>query len=257
LSPRLAALQGAVYLLTWNGGVIRGLRMERNRIVWNPSVASAATLVNNADFGAEGPVFTNNRIESSTPYLYRSNAQFAPAANAYLYSCLGEAQFTLGDQHNATLSAIQSAGKEQKTTLECSAKPDTKATSLVLEGTLDLTLDADGLLSSSARAQLMVLHSLAAQYGPASLVVTLHWNGSHADKEATANALIDLSAAPIHFDHEAKQPGLIRLLTAEGHLIEEWHGFQNAATLGGAVRARLGVPKYSEMPQAAPAEEKQ
>ncbi len=32
LSPRLAALQGAVYLHTWNGGVIRGLRMEHNTL---------------------------------------------------------------------------------------------------------------------------------------------------------------------------------------------------------------------------------
>ena len=49
LSPRLAAMQGAAYISTWNGGVIRNLRIENNAIVWNPPVASAAAIVNVSD----------------------------------------------------------------------------------------------------------------------------------------------------------------------------------------------------------------
>ena len=47
LSPRLAAMQGAAYISTWNGGVIRNLRIENNAIgVTEPPVASAAAIVN-------------------------------------------------------------------------------------------------------------------------------------------------------------------------------------------------------------------
>jgi hypothetical protein len=257
LSPRLAALQGAIYLSTWNGGVIRGLRMEHNTIVWNPPVSSAAAMVSNATFGGEPGVFTGNRIESSAPYFYRSNAQLAPAANVYRYTGRGDAKFTLGEHRDETLAALQSVGIEKGTTLDRTATPAETATSLRLEASINFTLDADGLLTTDARSQLMVLRSLAAQYGPAALSVTVHLRGYEIGNEAAANALLDLDASAIHFDHGAREAGVIRLLTADGHSIQEWRGFQNAAMLGGAVRARLGAPKYAGMPVAIPSEEKQ
>jgi Right handed beta helix region len=246
LSPRLAALQGAVYLFTWNDGVIRGLRIEHNTIVWNPPVANAAAIVNNATFDKPA-VFTGNRIESSAPYLYRSNAQFSPSANAYRYSGSSEARFTLGDRRDITFAALQSSGIELNSTLEHAAAAMPNSTPLRMEATVDFKLDNSGLLESAPRAQLMVLRSLAAQYVGSSLSVTVHLHDYLANNEAAFNALLDLDAASIHFDHEGKQPAVIRLLTAEGHIIQEWHGFQNAAALGGAVRARLGAPRYSEM----------
>jgi hypothetical protein len=96
----------------------------------------------------------------------------------------------------------------------------------------------------------MVLRSLAAQYGPIVLVVTVHLRpveNSPDQKNALANALLDMDAASMHVDHGGTQAGLIRMTTATGHLIDEWHGFQNAATLGGAVRDRLGPPRFAQM----------
>jgi hypothetical protein len=257
LSPRLAALQGAAYLHGWNGGVIHGLRMEHNTFLWNPPVSSAAAVISDADFGDGSAVFAGNRIESSSQFFYRTNRQFAPAGNTYLYSGQGIARFTLGDRHEATLAALQSAGVETGTTLATLGIAHRSAIFLRMDATVDCTLDTDGLLASGARAQLMVLRSQAAQYGPAAMVVTAHLRtptGASAE-DAISNALLDLDANSIQFDRDAKQPGLIQLLEADGSLIHSWQGFQNAATLGLAVRAQLGVPRYAEMPRKMAAED--
>jgi hypothetical protein len=265
LSPRLAILQGALYLHTWGGGVLRGLRIEHNTILWNPPVAAAPAIVNDATIDGAPAAFTGNRIESSAPLFYRSNAQFAPSANTYRYTGPGDARFTLGKWHEVTLAALQASHIESGSTLEHKlyqgAAPAQSATPLRLDADVDFTLDADGLLASSPRAQLMVLRSLAAQYGPAALAVTVHLhvaaNSSAEELSAQANALIDLDAASIRFDRDGKQSGVLRLLAADGRLLEQWRGFQNAAILGGAVRARLGAPHFPAMQPTSASEGKQ
>jgi hypothetical protein len=255
LSPRLAAQQGAITLFTWDGGVLRGLRMEHNTIVWNPPVAAAPAIVNGATIDGAPAAFTGNRIESSSPLFYRSNAQFAPSANTYSYNGAGIARFTLGDWHEVTLAALQAARIESGSTMESKlyqgAVPALSATPLRLDADVDFTLDADGLLAPGPRAQLVVLRSLAAQYRSAALAVTVHLhvaaNSSAEELSAQVNALIDLDAPSIRFDRDGKQSGVLRLLAADGRLLEQWHGFQNAAVLGRAVRTRLGAPHFAAM----------
>ncbi len=249
-SPRLAALQGAVYLHTWNGGVIRGLRMEHNSFLWNPPVATAAAVVDDANTGDAPVIFTGNRIESGAPLFYQTNAQFAPAANAYRFTGGGDARFTVGDKSAATLESLQAVGLEKGSTLEKGWAPEAAEISLRLDATVDFALDSDGLLASASRAQLMVLRSLAAQYNGA-LSVTVHLreveNPLPQQASALANALLDLDAPEIRFVHHGRTPGVIRLSTMDGRLLKEWTGFQNAAMLGGAVRAQLGAPRYAAM----------
>lgn len=249
-SPRLAVLQGAVYLHTWNGGVIRGLRLEGNTLLWNPPAATAAGVVDDAKTGDAPIAFTGNRIDSSAPLLYRTNAQFAPAANAYRFTGAGDARFTLGERREVTLAALQAAGLEKGSTIENGAAQEKPQASLRLDATVDFALDADGLLASVPRAQLMVLRSLAAQYsGALEVTVHLHEPANATQEQAAdvANALLDLNAPQIHFLHDGQAPGIIRLSGGQGQLINQWGGFQNAATLGGAVRARLGAPRFSAM----------
>ncbi len=250
LSPRLAALQGAVCLRTWNDGLIEGLRIEHNTIFFDPPVAAAAAVVNEAATRG-GPIgFSGNLIVSSAPLLYRSNAQFGPSANTYRYTGTGAAKFTLGERRDATLGELQAAGIEQGSTLDHASAASHDAMSLRLDATVDLALDADGLLAPAARAQLMVLRSLAAQYGPAALAVTVHLRpaASSTNDEATEerNALGDLDARPIRFERDGKPGAGIRLVGSDDRLLDEWHGFQNAATLGGAVRAWLGAPRFAQ-----------
>lgn len=80
-SPRLAGGQGAVYLFTWNGGKLNGVRIENNRIEWNPPIA-APVLVNKAEFSGPGS-FENNVIRSTSPIFVSSNASLRMEHNAF------------------------------------------------------------------------------------------------------------------------------------------------------------------------------
>jgi hypothetical protein len=112
-------------------------------------------------------------------------------------------------------------------------------------------LDADGLLAPGPCAQLTVLRNLAAQYGPDALAVTVHLHEKHelSDEEAVAeaNALLDLDAGAVRFDRNGQSLSRIRLWTSDGRVLNEWRGFQTAATLGGTVRALLGAPRFAAM----------
>jgi|HubBroStandDraft_6_1064221.scaffolds.fasta_scaffold60714_2 hypothetical protein len=259
LSPRLAALQGAVYLHTWNDGPIKGLEFENNTIQWNPPVADAAAIVNDALIPDSPVYFRHNRITSTTPHIYRSNAQFAPSANTY--NLAGTPLFTLGDLHDASLAALQAVGKESESRVVHIPLP-TVVKALRIEAYIDIDIDVDGLLAPSARAQLVVLRDLAGQYGPDRLKVLIHPH-SRSAVGLEVNALRDLEDVyPGALRYDYKTPvkasaAVIRLLTSSGTPLLEWHGFQDAAALGGAVRARLGAPQYAHMQQPSPLEEKQ
>ncbi|HLY43028.1 MAG TPA: right-handed parallel beta-helix repeat-containing protein [Terracidiphilus sp.] len=249
LSPRLAALQGAVYLHTWNDGVMRNLRIEHNTIIWNPPVSSAAAIVNEATIGPDPAMITGNRIESSAPVFYRATSQMLFSANQYTYSGAGDAKFIMNGQ-TRTLADLQANGLEKGTTMSRQPLLIPREHALRLDATVKFSLDDDGLLAPEPRAQLMVLKSLAAQYGRAALDVRVHLcvaQKTGVNATARANALLDLDADDLHFDGTCEAAGTIRLLTDDGRPIEQWHGFQNAATFGLAVRSRLGTPRFSQM----------
>ncbi len=250
LSPRLAAMQGAAYLSTWNGGLIRNLRIENNTFVWNPPVATAAAIVNVSSVEGASILFRGNLVESPASPFYRSNANFAPTSNHYRYSGASRARFTLGDHKDASLADLQSVGFESGSTLQNSVFTAPKAQSLHLDATVNFALDGDGLLASDVRRQLIVLRSLSDQYGPKALSVNVHFLKQAVSPEqriAHSNALLDLGATSIHFDEDGQRSGSIRLLTEDGRLLKEWSGFQDSIALGGEVRARLGAPHYARM----------
>lgn len=259
LSPRLAALQGAVYLHTWNDGPIHGLVVEHNTIEWNPPVPDAAAVVNDALVVGDPIVFRQNRVTSATPRIYRSNARMTPSENTYLVA--GDPQFTLGDFHDVSLAALQKAGQEKGSVLSMPTPPSRSEPDLAVDAGLELAFDRDGLLAPETRAQLVVLRSLAGQYGADRLKVTVHL-GSQAAPGLEANALRDLEdvyPGALHFDHTlspAGSRGVITLRSSAGSMLQQWHGFQNAATLGGTVRALLGAPQFSHMQRSLSAEEK-
>jgi hypothetical protein len=251
LSPRQAAQAGALYIYTWNNGVIRGLRIENNRIEWNPPVSTGAAIVDHSNTGGESILFTGNRIESQAPFFYNTTEKFAPSSNSYSYFGKSEARFTLGERHEVTLGSLQAAGFEKGSKLDVQSPSQPAEIGLRLDATIDFALDGDGLLAPAPRAQILVLRTLAAQYGNGVLTVTVHLheaaNPSPAEMLALANALGDLNAHQIQFAQDGQSSQTIQLRTLDGRLLNEWHGFQNAAALGDAIRARVGQPQYATM----------
>jgi hypothetical protein len=248
VSPRLAALQGAVYLHTWNDGPIKGLVLEGNRIEWNPPVPDAAAIVNDALVKGDPIGFRRNHVVSNAVRIYRSSAQLAASDNTYAVD--GEPLFTFDEMRDVNLGALLAAGKEAGSRAVKPPRPEGVEGPLRIDAALALNLDADGLIVPDARAQLVVLRDLAGQYGQKRLTVHVHLRGSNVST-GEKNALRDLEdvyPGAMQFDRDAagnESTGTIRLKMVSGAMLQEWHGFQNAAVLGTAVRDRIGPPRYA------------
>jgi hypothetical protein len=252
LSPRLAALQGAIYLSTWNGGKIKGLTIDGNEIHWNPPVPGAAAIEGPGDEGGTPWTFSHNTIESSSPLIYRIKTPWQSSRNKYVLD--GQPLFAIGDKKSLMLEALNMQGAETSSSIIQAEKPKYEP-ELRIEAYINPSLGKDGLLSEDSRAQLVVLRSLAGQYGPKRLRIIVHFQ-ANADP-ATENALRDLNdvysdSLQIKIGDQLAEPGrsdkgqmLVKM--PDGRIVQEWHGSQNAATLGGAVRKLLGSPDYSHM----------
>src|SRR6185312_301144 len=83
-SPRMAKYQGAIFLLTWNGGSIDGLTIENNTVYWNP-YENAPALLNEANIKTGTSVFRNNSIYSTSLKMLNSNTSLSLAQNHYSY----------------------------------------------------------------------------------------------------------------------------------------------------------------------------
>lgn len=72
-SPKLALRQGDLFVFTWDGGALDGLRIENNTFYWSPVIDAPAVLAN-ADFtGGRPNVMVGNRIFTGVSQPIRSN----------------------------------------------------------------------------------------------------------------------------------------------------------------------------------------
>jgi hypothetical protein len=284
LSPRMAALQGAIYIRTWNGGAIDGLTIEKNTIVWNPP-DQAAPIVNDQDAQLKGSPLAvrDNLIRSSSPHLmesYGDKLQFT--RNRYEYH---GAQSPYWDWNGTTWHSfreLQNAGAEQGSELSVQTTPLAEGFSrsdagaqfsmsalaalpgldgkplpaaqrsqctLVTE--LDLKLDADGLFAPEAMARLSVLRTLAREYSSRQLQIVMVAPNPQLS-EALRDALLDLDVPSIRF---VRAPADLRamptsLIDGSNKVVAHWEqasGGFNAATIGYAVRRELGAPIYAQI----------
>src|SRR5215469_5255350 len=69
-SPKLARRQGDMFISTWDGGLLDGVRIENNTFYWSPLVDVPAVMMDHADFTGNRPnTMAGNRIFTtvSTP----------------------------------------------------------------------------------------------------------------------------------------------------------------------------------------------
>ena len=284
LSPRMAALQGAIYIRTWNGGAIDGLTIEKNTIVWNPP-DQASPIVNDQDSQLVGiPVVArDNLIRTTSPHLMQSfGEKLKFTGNRYEYHGTRSPYWNWSGKTWESFHDLQDAGAEQGSQLSVQTTPlgeddhrpageqqssmafvaglpgldgrplpATPRSQCTLVTKLDLKLDGDGLLTPEVMARLSVLRTLAREYATRQLQIVAVVPHPQLDL-ALRNALLDLDVPSIRFVHapastRAMATTLLDRSDREAARWEPASGNLNAATIGYAVRRALGAPIYAQM----------
>jgi hypothetical protein len=267
-SPRMAKYQGAIFLLTWNGGSIDGLTIEHNTVFWNP-YENAPALLNEATIKSETAVFRGNSIDSTSPWMTDSNGSVSFAQNRYRYFGSGHPQWRFDKHSFSNLADIQNGWHQetestfvQRPLSEWAGTPyplpaerlkrttlERPIAQLVCE--LPVSLDSYGLMNDTALQQIVVLKSLNQQYRAQGLRVILQMTSPNAqlfNTEAFRNALSDLDLAGIMAKQAVSSaPEHTIFTSASGEIIAQHTGFSGPVQLGLAMRRIFGEPIYSQM----------
>jgi hypothetical protein len=266
-SPRMAKYQGAIFLLSWNGGSIDGLTMDGNTVYWNP-FEDAPALLNEATIKAGSATFRDNSFYSTSPWIVDSNTSLSLAQNHYSYFGAANPEWRFGTQQFSSLAPAQSSlhqeagsnfaqhplsqwpGMFDHNARESSEEAHPEK-SWRFSCVLPVSLNADGLLDDAALQQIVVLKSLSQQYRPQGLHVTLRVtsrDGQIFKSAAFRNAIADLGLESITIEQSSGGGSQeTTLLSPRGLVAGQWNGFAGPVQLGLALRQSLGEPIYAQM----------
>jgi len=242
-SPRMANYQGAIFLLSWNGGSMDGLTIEDNTVFWNP-YENAPALLNEGNIKAGTAVFRNNTIYSTSPFFVESNRALSLEANRYFYYGTAPQRWQFGgtdfdcfkNYQRSTGQDLESSFQEVPTTtandswFRASASVSrsiAKSPSLPNNGTdlngkavalkdapdqwhinswLPAKLNSDGLLDASVLQQLTILKSISLQFPTNRLKIVVVLRADlQTELTALRTAIDDLQMNNVTFLMERKQ----------------------------------------------------
>jgi hypothetical protein len=279
-SPRMANFQGAIFLHTWNGGSIDGLTVEKNTIDWNP-YEDAPALMSDAEIRGGSARFEDNVIRTTSRWMMDSKTTLRASRNQYHYFGSGVPRWRFDGTVRDGLAAVQQTGQEEDSHVSSSplaqwGESDTEAarrhfdapsefgkgwTSLSGEPhvwrasrqphlyvELPGAVGTDGLPVEEATQQLVIVRSIAAQYRPSGLVVTLLFTDAHHGLREMVGDM-ELAAMDVAVAKSVTGPRKLKtvLVTPDAKIAEEWDGFAGPVALGLAVRRALGQPVFSQM----------
>lgn len=263
-SPRMANYQGAIFLLTWNGGSIDGLTIQNNAVYWNP-YENAPALLNQADLAQGTASFRNNRIYSTAPSMVESNDSLSLTQNQYTYFGAKSPEWRFGTKHFSSLADMQSSSHQEDASsyrqlllrqwpLAASSKLSATAGNWSMDCTIPISLDGHGLLDDAALRQLTTIKSIVSQYQPQNLKTTLTLTATSASLFHTSdfrNAWSDFgfdNHVLTHF-RMSNNPGdlKITLTSPDNKVVASWNGYAGPVQLGLALRRAMGEPDYASM----------
>jgi hypothetical protein len=279
-SPRMASYQGAIFLWTWNNGVIENLTVEKNTVYWTPPGTFPAVL-NHGDIRGSQNVFRENRIYSSSPWILDSNKQVSFQDNRYTtcgedsatWVFDGHTYKTFDEYRNGSGQERGSVWKPEQAGAPClpgqqqqeengliGARGNKKAATagqttqqawrVVSE--VPARLDAAGLFDSLAVGQIMILKNLELQFRASGLRMRINLNLSQPNSpESLQNAIHDLGLSDIKLSqsvvHQSSLQARTRLVAPDGTSVREWSDFVGPAEIGLALRHALGAPLYARL----------
>jgi Right handed beta helix region len=279
-SPRMASYQGAIFLWTWNNGVIENLRVEKNTVYWTPP-GSFPAILNHGDIRGSQNIFRENQVYSASPWVLDSNNKMSFQDNRYTtcgengatWVFNGHAYKTFDEYRNGSGQERGSTWKSERAGEPCldrqqpqgvkgttgaggsnklaTAGPTNQQAWMVVSE-IPASLDAAGPFDPVAAGQLMILKNLEMQFRASGLHMIITLNLKQANStESLQNAIRDLGLSGVKFSqslvHELPAQATTRLVAPDGTSVREWHDFVGPIEIGLAVRRIFGEPLYSRM----------
>jgi hypothetical protein len=239
LSPRLAQRQGAILLMTWQGGSIDDLVVRHNRVAWNPSGDTPA-VQSGADLHVSGIVLMANEITSSGVNFIDPGLHYQGQHNLY----------AVATSQPSSLAAARARFlklPEEGSTLRPATQVPTAYSNASESASWSLVATAPSLDSVYAvRGMLVQLLSAARQFSHAGLRVTLNGD-AHVIALATD---WNLPAAGVTLESRSEQVGglSIKLVSPTGDIVSEWQNYPGPVDLGAALRDHVGAPNFAFLP---------
>ncbi len=235
LSPRLAARQGAIFLMTWYDGSIEDVRIAGNRIYFAPAGKMAA-IQQGPGIKISGLVIENNAVTSTVNLAAAPGMPWEGHGNTFT---LGEFQV----QAEGTTTATTSLPEWARST---APKPDKRGWRLLVA----MPETGDDVVARDAVGQLMLLRSQAMQFRNAGLEVTVACRCTE-QRIKQLDSDWQLAEDGVHlatWPSEAPSSQTAVLINPRGAVEETWQGALTPIGLGEALRRVLGDPKFSGLP---------
>ncbi|HEY0308411.1 MAG TPA: right-handed parallel beta-helix repeat-containing protein [Acidobacteriaceae bacterium] len=237
LSPRLAQRQGAILLMTWNGGVIDGLHITGNRVDWRAG-GNTPVIQSGSKLSATDIVIDDNELHTTGTALVDSVLAYTGAGNHYLLSgaSLSEVE--------ATRQAITASGHQATIAAEPLVSTFTPPSASAKGWRLVATTPNN---EPAALDRLFVLLETASlEYGHAGLQIT--FSGSESQLQAAQDwglpqDGVQIAPLPPHHGRFA-----LELIAPNGKPVATWEGAASVIDFGLALRSALGEPIYGRLP---------
>lgn len=240
-SPRLARRQGDLFISTWDGGALDGVRVHNNTFYWNPPIDAPVLQMDHAAFtGTRENRFFDNVVVSQVPSMIHSNERLRFEGNVYSYPGAETPTWAYGGEalsrpvggqlSDPRLDALlrPPAGSRSVGALAPGSVP---AAPQPRPGRWTLKL-YPAASAADARSQLVFLEAALAQYDPARLEAVM------AGDEDWPLARVRRSPG-----ERPKAAVLLELVSPAGEVAREWSALAHPAELGLVLRHVLGPPR--------------
>jgi hypothetical protein len=266
-SPRLAKRQGAIFLYTWRGGKLDGVRIENNTVLWNPPL-DAPAIHNEALFtGERANIISGNTIESSTSSVVSSIPGMKYENNRYIVSRMSEPSWSFDGKQYSDLEAVrrgahQEAGSTVSQRSRCSFAAQTsgdmyasagKANDAERNWTLLASLVPEGSENErQSRSQMVVIQSMTYQFSKLGLHAVVI-PAVPADSAVPANWIYDWDfGSAVHLEqlssnspakaYQIDKTPQVLLISPSGKVVKRWKVPAAPAEIWMALRSYLGTP---------------
>jgi hypothetical protein len=259
-SPRLAQRQGAIFLYTWHGGKLNGVKIENNFVLWDPSLSAPAVHAVSEFTGDLPRRFTGNTIFASSGFFLSASPGLDLSGNHFCRSHTLSQSFNLNGQtfmHPISKSSAESPSIVPGSDDTCTCPAGQSAAAVRISASqsnrwiLLSFLAPEGVpQSAESRSDLVLLESMIHQFGPLGVEGLIVSAGS-ISPELLENWTHDWNiSATIHVADNAslrKTYGLetapeLLLISPSGEVVGRWRYPVSSAEVWIQLQNHIGAP---------------